>query len=226
MQCVILAAGRGTRMGELTNDIPKPMLPLLGAPMLAHKINMLPKSIEEVIVVVGYKKEIISEYFGTEWGGRKITYVEQTKLDGTAGAIHLVKDIVHDRFLVTMGDDLYHPDDIANIMRHPLALLGYYTQDAAAFGIVTLDDAGNLLGVVERPHGFTDGLVNTGAYVLNTDFFKYPPVKISETEFGLPQTLVVMSQESPVKVEVTQQWIPVGNPDDLVVAEQFLRTLL
>lgn len=225
MQCVILAAGRGTRMGELTDDIPKPMLSVLDMPVLAHKIRMLPKIIEEVILVVGYKKEIIKEYFGTKWQGRKIAYVEQTELNGTAGAIHLVKNIVRGRFLVTMGDDLYHPDDIEKIMQHSLALLGYYTQDASSFGLVTIDDENNLVGVVERPHALGEGLVNTGAYVLNTDFFKYPPVKISDTEFGLPQTLVIMSQESPVKVEMTQKWLPVGNPDDLVLAEQFLWAL-
>lgn len=225
MQCVILAAGRGTRMGELTNDTPKPMLSVLGLPVLAHKINMLPDVIEEVILVVGYKKEIIIDYFGTQWKGRKITYVEQTELNGTAGAIHLVKDIVRARFLVTMGDDLYHPDDIVKIMQYPLALLGYYTQDASSFGLVTIDEYNNLLGVVERPHELGEGLVNTGAYVLNMDFFTYAPVSISATEFGLPQTLVVMSQNSPVKVEMTQTWLPVGNPDDLVLAEQFLSAL-
>jgi bifunctional UDP-N-acetylglucosamine pyrophosphorylase/glucosamine-1-phosphate N-acetyltransferase len=225
MLCVILAAGRGTRMGELTNDIPKPMVSVLGEPLLAHKIRMLPESIDEVILIVGYKKDIIIGYFGAEWEGRTITYVEQTQLNGTAGAIHLVKDIVHGTFLVTMGDDLYHPDDIEKIMQHSLALLGYHIKNAASFGIVTVNEKNNLVGVVERPHGFTEGLVNTGAYVLNADFFKYDLVKISETEYGLPQTLVVMSQDYPVKVEVTKKWLPVGNPDDIISAEQFLKTL-
>lgn len=225
MQCVILVAGRGTRMGELTDTIPKPMLPVSGLPLLAHKIRMLPETIEEIILVVGYKKEVIIEYFGTAWEGRKITYVDQTKLDGTAGAIYLVKDLIKGEFLVTMGDDFYHPEDIASLMQHPLSLLGYHTHNAAAFGIVTVDAEQHLLGVVERPHGFTEGLVNTGAYVLNQDFFKYPPVKISETEYGLPQTLVLMSQDTPVKVEVTKRWLPIGNPNDLVLAEQFLAML-
>ncbi len=225
MQCVILAAGRGTRMGELTNDIPKPMVSVLGEPLLAHKIRMLPENIDEVILIVGYKKDIIIGYFGDTWEGRNIRYVEQTVLNGTAGAIHLVKDIVRGKFLVTMGDDLYLLDDIEKIMRHPLALLGYRTQNAASFGIVTVDKDSNLIEVVERPHGFVEGLVNTGAYILNTDFFKYSPVAISETEYGLPQTLVVMSRDYPVKVEVTTQWLPVGNPGDVVLAEQFLSVL-
>lgn len=225
MQCIILAAGRGTRMGDLTDETPKPMLRVSGLPILAHKINMLPESIKEIILVVGYKKEVIMDYFETEWNGRKISYAEQTELNGTAGAIHLVKDTVRGEFLVTMGDDFYHPEDMEKLMRSPLALLGYRTQEAASFGLVTVDENDNLIGVVERPHGFSDGLVNTGAYILNTDFFTYEPVRISDTEFGLPQTLVLMSQDSPVKVEVTQRWLPIGNPEDLILAERFLQSL-
>lgn len=201
------------------------MICVLGLPLLAHKIRLLPEGVEEVILVVGYKKEIIQDYFGTKWNGKKITYVEQTELNGTAGAIYLVKDIVRERFLVTMGDDLYHPDDIEKIMHYPLALLGYHTQDASAFGLVTVDERHHLAGVVERPHELGEGLVNTGAYVLSTDFFTYPPVKISETEYGLPQTLVVMGQKHPVQVKVTRRWLPVGNPQDLALAEQFLRAI-
>ncbi len=225
MQCVILAAGRGTRMGNLTDETPKPMLLVSGKPMLAHKINMLPDSVEEVVLVVGYKKEVIMEYFGSEWNGRKISYAEQVELNGTAGAIHLVKDMVHGRFLVTMGDDLYLKEDMERLMKHPLALLGYRTTNAASFGLVTLDEKGDLAKVVERPHDFSEGLVNTGAYVLNEDFFRYPPVRISETEFGLPQTLVLMGRDVSVKVEVTDRWLPVGNPEDLEIAERFLSLL-
>lgn len=212
-------------MKNLTNDTPKPMLCVLGKPLLEHHISFLPKEIDEVIFIIGYLGDQIRSYFGNEWQGRKISYVEQKELNGTAGAIHLAKDMVRGKFLVTMGDDLYHPSDLEKLSRHPIALLGYHTTNAASFGIVTVDAKNRLLGVVERPHGFTEGLVNTGAYVLNADFFKYGPVKITETEYGLPQTLVVMSRDIPVTVEVTTRWQPVGNPDDIAFAEQFLLAL-
>lgn len=226
MQCIILVAGKGTRMGELTRETPKPMLPLFGVPILAHKIKMLPETIEEVILIVGYKKETIISYFGDVWNGRKITYVEQTDLNGTAGAIHQVKHLILGPFLVLMGDDLYHPKDIERLMHYPLALLAYETNQAEQFGLVTIDGQSNLLNVVERPHNFTEGLVNTGAYILTSDFFNYRPVQISETEYGLPQTLALMCNDASVKVIVTDSWMPIGKPDDLPVAEQYLHTLL
>lgn len=209
-------------MGDLTDVKPKSMLEVSGIPVLAHKIKMLPRSIEEVILVVGYKREYIIEYFGEEWDGRKIRYATQEKLDGTAGAIHMVKDMLHDRFLVTMGDDLYHTEDLERMLQYPLAILGYYVEDASQFGIMTKDENGNLKDVVERPHGFKDGLVNTGAYVLDMRFFEYKPVQITEREFGLPQTLAIMAKDIPVKVEEATRWHPVGNPDELRRAEEFL----
>src|SRR3989344_9593279 len=112
MQAVILAAGRGTRMGKLTEEIPKPMLPLLGKPLLEWKLAMLPRTIDEVVLVVGYLEHRIQEYFGKQWKGRTLRYVYQKSLNGTGGALALTKEIARDRFLVTMGDDLYHPQDL------------------------------------------------------------------------------------------------------------------
>ena len=114
MQCVILAAGRGTRMGSFTDDVPKPMLPILGKPMLEWKLEMLPQEIDEVIITVGYLGGRISAYFGDTWKGRRMRYVRQDVLDGSGGSIKLVHDSVPLSFpvLVTMGDDFYHSGSI------------------------------------------------------------------------------------------------------------------
>jgi len=222
MQSVILAAGKGTRMGELTKDTPKPMLRVQGKPLLEHHLGFLPDAVDEVIFVIGYLGEQIRAYFGDEWQGRKIRYVEQLELNGTAGAIHQVKDLIHGKFLVTMGDDFYVKEDLERLAAYPLAILGRRFDDAAAFGIMTKDENDNLLAVVERPHGFVSGLVNTAAYALTPEFFTYELVRISETEYGLPQTLAVMAKDVPVKVVEANGWCPVGKPEDIAVAERFI----
>ena len=222
MQSVILAAGRGTRMENLTDETPKPMLPVCGKPILTHKLEQLPKEIDEVIFIVGYRAEVIQNYFGEEWGGRKIQYVFQKELNGTAGAIHLVKDLVRGNFLVMMGDDFYVKRDLERLMQYPLAILSIRFDDASTFGILTKDENDNLLAVVERPHGFASGLVNTGAYMLTPEFFRYELVSISETEYGLPQTLAVMAKDIPVKVVEATRWCPIGRSNDLAIAEQFI----
>ncbi len=209
-------------MGELTNEVPKPMVRVLGKPLLEYHLEFLPDEIDEIIFIIGYLGEQIRDYFGDEWQGRRVRYVAQTELNGTAGATHLVRDMVQGRFLVTMGDDLYVKEDLERLTRESLGILALRVEDAGAFGLLTRDDSGNLVGVVERPHGFMSGLVNVGAYVLNEQFFTYDLVSISETEYGLPQTLAVMAVDTPVKVVEAGGWCPVGKPENLVAAEEFL----
>jgi len=223
MQGVILAAGRGTRMGALTEHVPKPMLPLLGKPLLAWQLEMLPQAINEVILVVGYLQEQIRMYFGEEWQGRKISYVVQTELNGTGGAIHLAKNMMVGPTLVMNGDDLYHPDDLSLLIREELAVLGLAVDHAQLFGLLEHNEAGHLKRITERPHGYEQGIVNTGAYILSPRFFEYPLVPISATEFGLPQTLAVMGREHPVTVLLAHAWQPVGQPEDITRGEIFLQ---
>ena len=80
MQAIILAAGRGTRMGELTKETPKPMLKIKNKPILEYKLNALPEEITEVIFVIGYLGDAIKNYFGDFYNGRKIRYVIQKKI--------------------------------------------------------------------------------------------------------------------------------------------------
>jgi bifunctional UDP-N-acetylglucosamine pyrophosphorylase/glucosamine-1-phosphate N-acetyltransferase len=223
MQAVILAAGRGTRMGPLTENTPKPMVLILGKPLLEWKLNALPKSITEVIVTIGYLGEQIKEYFGTEWQGKKITYVEQTVLNGTGGSIHAVKEFLEEFFLVTMGDDLYVEEDLERLMELPYGILGLHTKEAAQFGILEVNEKNELLKVTERPHGYTEGFINTGGYMLQKDFFSAALVPITEIEFGLPQTLATLSGKITIPVITCTAWQPVGCPEDIPKADEFIK---
>lgn len=223
MQAVILAAGRGVRMGSLTENTPKPMVLILGRPLLEWKLSALPESITEVIITVGYLAEQIKEYFGTEWQGKKMTYVEQPVLNGTGGSIHAVKDYLQDHVLVTMGDDLYVKEDLENLMKFPYSILGRHTTEAEKFGILKVSDENKLIGVTERPHGQETGFINTGGYMLGKEFFTVPLVAISETEYGLPQTLATLSERVTIPVLTCTDWRPVGCPEDIPKAEEFIK---
>lgn len=223
MQCVILAAGRGTRMGELTENVPKPMLPLLGKPMLEWKLEMLPEAIDEVVFIIGYHGNQIERYFGDRFGGKRISYVVQDVLNGTGGALALTNDIVSERFLVAMGDDLYAREDLERLLAENLAVLAYETDRAEPYGLLDTDARGNLTNIVERPHGRREGLVNAAAYMLDRRIFDEPFVSINGTEFGLPQALVALGRQSPVRVVTTMRWQPLGSPEDIPRGEAFLK---
>jgi UDP-N-acetylglucosamine diphosphorylase / glucose-1-phosphate thymidylyltransferase / UDP-N-acetylgalactosamine diphosphorylase / glucosamine-1-phosphate N-acetyltransferase / galactosamine-1-phosphate N-acetyltransferase len=223
MQTVILAAGKGTRMRPLTYDIPKPMLRIGGKPILEYTLGFLPKEIDEVVFVVNYLGSHIKDYFGDTFGGRKITYVHQDELDGTGGAVMKCKDVVTGKFLVLNGDDLYHRDDLAEMIRHPFSILAKQVDDCSRFGVFKIDEHHHLVDIIEKPEDGGPGLANIGAYVIDKTFFDYPLVPISKTEFGLPQTLAQMAQCEKIKIIKACDWFPIGNPDDLGRAEEAIK---
>lgn len=227
MYCVILAAGLGTRMGELTENCPKPMLLIHEKPKLAYSIEMLPLVVTDVVLVVGYLKEQIMEYFGQWYEGRRIHYVMQNIYNGTAGAVQLCSDVIdEERFLVIMGDDLYMRDDLERLLHHDQSLLASLTSRAENFGLVDTDARSFLTGVVERPHDKKEGLINTGAYFLRRDYFYTKMVQISEKEYGLPQTLATMYPKHKTKVVEATHWFSIGNPQDLQRAQEEIFTFI
>jgi len=209
-------------MEDLTNGIPKPMLKIKGKPILEHKINALPREIKEIVFVVGYYGEYIMNHFKRYFNGRKVTYVFQTDLNGTGGALFLARSVLKDRFLVMMGDDLYHKKDIKALIKHNLAVLGREVEDVSKFGIIKTNQKGHMVEIVEKPKRSKDKLANTGVYVISKEIFNYDLVPIGGGEFGLPQTLAKMAKDYAVKVEKATIWHAIGNPDDLAEAEKVI----
>lgn len=226
MQCVIPVAGRGTRMKNLTDNVPKPMLKIKGRPILEYKLDALPDEINEVIFIVGYKKNKIQEHFGDKYGDLKITYVIQEELNGTGGAIHCAKDILSDKFMVLYGDDLYRKEDLEKMINHEFAVLSYEVEDPKPFGVFDIDSGGNLIDIVEKPENPPSNLVNIGAFVVGKDFFNYKLIPVGGGEFGFPQTLATMAKEYPIKIIKAGEWYPIGNPEELEEAEKVLDKFL
>ncbi len=160
MKAVVLAAGKGTRMRELTQEIPKPMLRVQGRPILEHILEGLKSAgITEVFVVTGFRAETIEEYFGTgsRWG-LKIVYGRQFVQDGTGKAPELAKTFVgSDDFLLTYGDILVRPETYQQMIRRfqegPFAGVITVTgsEDVTKGGLNFFDDAFCLRRLVEKP---------------------------------------------------------------------------
>jgi len=228
MKAVILAAGLGSRLWKLTqNRIPKHLVKLNGKPLLSYIIANLPEEISEIILVVGNKGDKIKQYLGRNFAGRKISYVEQKDLRGTAAALFLCKDLLRgDRFLVLNGDDIYGRQDIARCLRHQLCLLVKEVPDPRRFGVIKFKkNQQTLEDIVENPSNPPSNFVNTGLFVMDSRIFDYPLVPKSKNskEFGLPQTFVQMAKDYPVYVEKAKIWLPVNRQEELKEAERRLR---
>jgi len=213
-------------MLNLTNSIPKPMLKINGKPLLEHKIEILPGEIKEIIFVIGYRGEYIMDYFGHEFKGKKIRYIFQKNRNGTGGAVHLARMFLENKFLVVYGDDLYRKKDLQKLTKHGLAILARETDDPSCFGIIKTDRKGNLLEITEKPKKSKEKLAVVGIFMLNKKFFDYELVSIGKGEFGLPQTLVKMAKDYPIKIIKATRWHPINNPDDLKAAEQAINEFI
>ena len=150
LQAVLLAAGKSTRTYPLTTTRPKPLIPILGKPLLEHLLGQLEGLVDEAILVVGYRADAIRVQFGDRFGSLPLRYLEQREQRGTADALLQASPLVEDRCLVLNGDDLYHRHDLQALSRHRTAILVTPVPDPQNRAVVTIagDQVGN---IVEKP---------------------------------------------------------------------------
>ncbi len=219
MQCVILAAGRGTRLKPLTESCPKPLVKVCGKPLIDHIVSALPSAVRELIVVVGYKGEMIREYCGSEFHGRPVVYVEQPEQKGPAHALWLCKSLLKGRFMLMFGDDIHGKDDLARAISYSRSILATTSNTPERFGVIVRNPDGTVAEMIEKPEAPASNLVSTGPMVLDLNIFKFEPVNPVKDEFFMPEIIERYSQEYPIAVVEEHVWIPIGYPEDILKAE-------
>ncbi len=223
MQCVIICAGKGTRMRPLTDTIPKPLIRVCGKPILQHIVEALPEVIDELVLVVGYKKEQIEAFCGAEFLGKKVTYITQEDFaGGTGDALICAKDVLVGRFLVMYGDDIHGKGALENAVLCDHAILGAYSDTPERFGVLVQNEDGTLQSIIEKPDNPPSNLINIGGFVLNTSIFNYN-VPISHLGELLATDMVTeYAKDNPVTILQQDLWIPIGYPEHIAVAEGML----
>lgn len=214
-------------MGALTDDRPKPMLEVAGKTLLEHKLDALPNDVDEVIIVVGYMGGKIHDHFGGVWKDKHILYVEQENpTGGTAEALWLARPLLHGKFLVMNGDNLYTREDMTKCVAYDWAVLVEQRDDIRT-GLVAVDDEGFVTSILENTDHQDTGIryANTGLYALDTRVFNYQPLPKAphSSELGLPQTIVQAAKDIPIRAVPTHRWFEIKAPEDLAKAEEFLR---
>lgn len=220
MKIVILAAGKGVRMNDLTLTTPKPLLQYKDKNLLEHKLDILPKSTTEIIFVIGYLGEKIKEYFSDSYKNIPIRYVEQKDMKGTADALWQCKDFLNEQFVVLMGDDIYNKEDIEELYSLPKskwAVLAYPDIPGIKAGKIVKDENGNLKEIYEDFDGSSPyNLLYTGACLLTPDIFTKEMTQLSNGEYGLPQTITKFIGEKEIIVLETSNWTRITAPEDLI----------
>ena len=222
IQAVIMAAGKSTRTWPLTLTKPKPLLKVMNKEIIKHNLDALQGLVGEVIIIVGFKKEMIIEEIGHKYGKLKIRYAEQKTQLGTGHALKYVEKLIKGKFIVMGGDDIFSKKDIKACLRHKYAVLGCKVEDPGRFGVFVVKGK-EVKKVVEKPKKFVSDIANAGLYVFDKSVFKFKLRKSQRGEYEIIDHInALIKKERVVCENVKGRWLSVGYPWDLIEANSVL----
>jgi dTDP-glucose pyrophosphorylase len=246
MKAIILAAGKGTRMRELTQDVPKPMLPVRGKPILDHILDGLTTAgIREVFIVTGWKAETIESHLGDGSArGLRIVYGRQEVQNGTGKAPELAKDFLGTSpFILTYGDILVKPETYQQMIHryNEDYFSGVITvtagEDVTQGGLNFFDEKFCLKRIVEKPSAAQveelrrDGWLkpgepawyNAGIYLFKPSLFEFTAKlqKSPRGEYELTDAIamLVATRHRIAGLKVEGRWVDVRDPEVLARLE-------
>ncbi len=226
-----MAGGEGMRLRPLTCHIPKPLVPLLGEPVMGYSVKLLKMhGVREIGVTLWYQPEKIRRAFGGGEGyGVSLRYYEETEPLGTAGSVKMAKDEIREPFFVLSGDGLTDCDltDALRFHREKKALATLVLKRVPvplAFGVVMTDGESRITRFIEKPgwsRVFSD-LVNTGAYIFSPEIFDYIP-DTGAPDFGKDIFPALLAGGLPVYgYETRGYWCDVGDLKTYLQAQRDL----
>ena len=225
MQAVMMVAGQSTRTYPLTLTRPKPLLPVLNRPLIYHNLDQLIGLVEEVILIVGYRKDMIEHELGSQYHGMRLAYQEQREQLGTGHAVLQAAPHVKGKCIVMNGDDLFAAEDISQISQHRFGALAMPVTNPEQYGVYEVNEEGLAVNLVEKPETDIGNLANVGCYILDLEIFdeleRTPTSERGEIE--LTTAILNISKREPFHVlPITGYWLPTGFPWDLLTTQNFL----
>jgi len=219
MKAMVLAAGLGTRLKPITFEIPKPMVPVLDRPVMAHIVGLLERQgFDDLIANVHYYPETIEGYFGD-----RLTYRHERELLGTAGGVRNVADFFgDDPVVIVSGDALTDIDLNALVERHRSAggiatLTVKQVADTREYGVVIHDPDGRIQGFQEKPdpaEALSD-LGNCGIYCFSPEIFDYFP-EAPFADWAQDVFPALLEHDVPFHIHETEgYWNDVGSLEEL-----------
>ena len=227
-KAVLLAAGRGTRMRELTAELPKPMIKVRGKPILLHIVEGLQAAgIKDFLIIVGYQGDAVRDYFGDgTCFGLQIKYATQVVQDGTGRVVDLARDFVDQSpFVLSYGDILVDPGNYKSIVDLPDEVEAIVSvkrnEDVSKGGAVFVNERMEVADIREKsqPGETTSAWYNAGVYAFRPSIFDWT-AKLQPSprgEYELTDAIRDLAQcgKKVKALELTGAWADVRDPEIL-----------
>jgi UDP-N-acetylglucosamine diphosphorylase / glucose-1-phosphate thymidylyltransferase / UDP-N-acetylgalactosamine diphosphorylase / glucosamine-1-phosphate N-acetyltransferase / galactosamine-1-phosphate N-acetyltransferase len=227
-KAVLLAAGKGTRMRELTAELPKPMIAVRGRPILQHIVEGLRDAgVTDFLIIVGYRADVVQEHFGDgSRFGVRVEYATQVVQDGTGRVVELARDFAGpDPFVLSYGDILISPENYRRLTAlgdaEALISVKHNPGEIAKGGAVFVNERFELTDLREKPQPGepTSPWYNAGVYTFRPSIFAHTArlEKSPRGEYELTDAIRTLAQ-SGAKVqayELSGEWADVRDPEVL-----------
>lgn len=223
MEAIVLAGGFGTRLKEVVSDVPKPMAPVNGKPFLEYLIKDLrEKGISHIILAVGYKKEIIREYFKNRYENIEITYSEELTPLGTGGAIRKALKLAKEGDIFIINGDTFFDVDLKRMKE-------FHTKNKSTLTVAVkemknFDRYGSLVIKENRIIEFEEkkkkdkGKINGGIYLVKKDLLN----RVEKENFSFEKEVLEDKRIEKYSYESKGYFIDIGIPEDYFkIKEQF-----
>ncbi len=215
-QAVVLVGGKGTRLFPITYEIPKPLLPVKGKPILQHQLELLEDfGIEHVVLALGYKADMIMDFVKRYNPAFDVDFSIEKEPLGTGGALKNALELLDEHFFVLNGDILAEINLVEmgkeHLSKDVLATIALAkVDDVSSFGVVAMDESGLIFGFVEKPKPSEapSNLVNAGIYAMEKSSIELLPDGFSMVEKDLFPKLA--QQKKLAGYVVNGRWIDIG----------------
>ncbi len=225
MNALFLAGGLGTRLRPLTEDLPKPMVPVMGKPLLERNFEKLKiHGGQRVVLSTCYKAERFRSYFGDGKGfGLRIHYVSEDTPLGTGGAIKNAERYFHEPFLI-FNADIICDIDFSDMLRFheekqaDVTIAATYVEDPTAYGVIEYDKSGYAVTFKEKPKPseVNSHYINAGVYIFNPEILRQIPAgRVVSVEKEVFPTLLQKGYKVAVYRD-SHYWLDLGTPEKYV----------
>lgn len=227
MKALFLAGGKGTRLRPITNELPKPMVPVIGKPLLERNIESLKKhGVKEIVLSTCYKPSKIEKYFGNgEKLDVKVNYISEDIPLGTAGAIKNAEEFFDDTFVVFNADILSDIDisDMVRWHKKKGALATIATtevEDPSAYGVIEYNKKGFVTAFKEKPkpHETTSNLINAGVYIFEPELLNEIPLGRTVSIERETYPMLLNKKKKIALYNKCSYWLDLGTPDKYIKA--------